>query len=198
MVGWLGSVVDGRVFANSYLKKNLEQLLGNLHSTPVPTRLSSTSHDTRYEDVPAFILGDSAYPSRTRVVPTFRNCECNRSRHVKELNAKLAGIRYSVENVFGILKVRFRLLNRPLECAKEHIVRTSYLITAIFVVHNFLIDGGDEFEATCAELEAIGHPVDLNHDGDGAEDLPRAEGSDDGGPPTRDVLLRHMYWKNSR
>jgi hypothetical protein len=140
-----------------------------------------------------------------RIVPTFRNCDCNRSRHIKQLNAKLAGIRYYVENAFGILKARFQLLNRPLESAREHIIRTSYLITAIFVVHNFLIDGGDEFEGTDAELETVGHSVDLNRDGDGNVDgsedgianLMAEGGENNGGPPTREILLRHMYWKNS-
>lgn len=205
-VGWPGSVADGRVFANSYLKKNLEQLLGSLRSTSIPTRPSSTSRNTQHEDVPAFILGDSAYPSRGRIVPTFRNCECKRSLHVKQLNIRLAGIRYYIENAFGILKARFRLLNRDLECAREDIVRTSYLITAIFVVHNFLIDGGDVFEATRAELESVGHFVRLNGNGDGDGDGDEDEdgdgrfvgaegGEDDDGPRTRDILLRHMYWK---
>jgi hypothetical protein len=203
-VGWPGSVADGRVFANSYLQKNLEKLLANLQPTRVPTRLSSTSDDTQHEDVPAFILGDSAYPSRTRIVPTFRNCDCNRSRDVGALNVKLAGIRYYIENAFGILKARFRLLNRALECSREHIIRASYLITAIFVMHNFLIDGGDIYEATRAELEAVGHSPDsinVNGDGDGDGDGRFAGAEDDlennGGAPTRDILLRHTYWKRS-
>jgi hypothetical protein len=204
-VGWPGSVADGRVFANSYLKKNLERLLGNLRSTPIPTRPSSVSHNTQQEDIPAFILGDSAYPSRARIVPTFRNCECNRSRHVKELNMKLAGIRYYIENAFGILKARFRLLNRPLECSREDIIRTSYLITAIFVMHNFLIDEGDDvFEATYTKSECIDNFIHVNKYEDEDQDEDRDErfvgvegGEDDDVPRTRDILLRHMYWKRS-
>jgi hypothetical protein len=102
------------------------------------------------------------------------------------------------------LKARFRLLNRALECSREHIIRASYLITAIFVMHNFLIDGGDIYEATRAELEAVGHSPDsinVNGDGDGDGDGRFAGAEDDlennGGAPTRDILLRHTYWKRS-
>jgi hypothetical protein len=97
-------VGDGRVFANSFLKSNLEQLLSRLPSTPVATRMSSTSRETQHENVPAFILADSAYPSTSRIVPTFKNNESNRDRDIKKLNTKLAGIRYYVENAFGICK----------------------------------------------------------------------------------------------
>ena len=33
---------------------------------------------------------ESLYPSRMRIVLTFRNCDCNHSCHIKELNVKLA------------------------------------------------------------------------------------------------------------
>lgn len=36
----------------------------------------------------------------SRVVPTFKNNECNRDRDIKKLNAKLAGLRYCVENAY--------------------------------------------------------------------------------------------------
>jgi hypothetical protein len=85
------------VFANSFLKSNLEQLLGDIPSILVATRASTTSHETQYENVPAFILTDPAYPSTSRVVPTFKNTECNGDRYIKKLSAKLAGIRYCVE-----------------------------------------------------------------------------------------------------
>ena len=187
-VGWPGSVGDGRVFANLFLKSNLEQLLSNLPSTPVAIRTSSTSHETRYENVPAFILADSAYPSTSHIVPTFKNSECNHSRDIRKLNAKLVGIRYCVENAFGICKGRFQLLNCALDCAKHDIVRTSYLITAIFVLHNFLIDEQDDTPIV-AEPEAVD---DANLNGDVNDD------NEQGGLPTHDILLRHMYWLNSR
>lgn len=191
-------MADGHIFANSALKKNLERLLNNLPSSRIPTRASNTTQETQHEDVPAFILADSAYPNRSRIVTTFRNTDCHRDRDIKRLNAKLAGIRYCVENAFGICKARFRLLNRPLECAKEGIKRPVYLITAICVVHNFLINAGDELQE-----EELGRAGNLSQrdrhgaDGDGEDHSEYELGEEEGRQPTREILLRHMYWLNS-
>ena len=191
-VGWPGSVGDGRVFSNSFLKANLEKLLSNLPPIPVATHTSSTSRETQHENVPPFILADSAYPSATRIVPTFKNNECNHNRDIKKLNAKLAGIRYCVENAFGICKRRFRLFNRAMECAKEDVIRTSFLITAIFVLHNFLIDESDDTPID-AESETV-DDANLNEDDEEGDD----NLNEHSGMPTRDILLRHIYWLNNR
>ena len=142
-VGWPGSVADGCVFANSFIKANLKRFLSHLPSVPVATKATDISK-TQYEAVPAYILADSAYCSTSHLVPTFKNTECSRCRIIKKLNAKLASIRYCIENAFGICKGRFRLLNHSLECAKEDIVQASFLITAIFILHNFLIEENDD------------------------------------------------------
>jgi len=92
------------------------------------------------------------------------------------------------------LKGRFRLLNRPLEAAKEDIKRTAYLITAIFVVHNFLIDENDD-----TPIDPVVEPQRADHDGnDFDEDGAGREDNGEVGPPTRDILLRHIYWLKSR
>jgi hypothetical protein len=186
-VGWPGSVGDGRVFANSFLKGNLEQFLSRLPSVPVATKATASSQ-TLHEDVPAFILGDSAYPSTCRVVPTFKNTECNQCPLTRKLNAKLALCRYHVENAFGICKGQFTLLNRSLKCSKEDVVRASFLITAIFTVHNFLIDEND-----ATEFDVPDH-IEGGVINDGA---PNGESyylteEEEGATKTRDVLLRHM------
>ena len=74
LVGFPGSVNDGRLWANSALNKKHERLLAQLPLTPVRTKAKPTS-PTRVEQVPAFILGDSAYPNTSRMVPTFKLSE---------------------------------------------------------------------------------------------------------------------------
>ena len=74
----------------------------------------------------------------------FKNTNCNSDQNIKKLSTKLTAIRYCVEQAFGICKGWFQLLNRALECAKEDITQTTYLIIAMFVLHNFLIDKGDD------------------------------------------------------
>jgi DDE superfamily endonuclease len=187
VVGWPGSVGDGRVFANSSLKSNLERL-GRLPTTPLPTCTSASDTEIRYENVPAFILGDSAYPNRTRIVTTFKNTDCNRNLYIKKLNTKLAAIRYCIENAFGILKARFRLLNRPLECAQAGIVPATYLVAAAFVVHNFLVDEGDD------TIQINRQAWDNDTDSDDDENIEGVE--DESG--TRQILLRHMFTRQAR
>jgi hypothetical protein len=173
----------------------------NPYNTPIRTRISNISHETQIKDVPAFILADSAYPNRTRIVTTFRNTDCHRDCDIKRLNAKLAGICYCVENASGICKARFWLLNRPLGCAKESRKQLIYLTTAIFL-HNFLINEGDELPEDEVGMRSAGvrngdEDGDRDGDGDGEDHGPEGD-EEEGMQPPHDILLRQMYWLNSR
>jgi len=190
IVGWPGSVADGRVFSNSSLKANLERLLAPLPSTPVATKATDTS-ETRQEPIPAFILADSAYCSTSRLVPTFKTTECNRCKITKSLNYRLASIRYCIENAFGICKGRYRLLMRPLECAKEDVSRAIPLITSIFILHNFLIDEKDRTPIEAVETHEL--DVEDAQNNDGAEN----DGVENHEFGTREILLRHIRWVES-
>jgi hypothetical protein len=107
-----------------------------------------------------------------------------------ELNKRLSSVRYIIEQAFGVCKAQFRLLNRPLECAREEIIKATYLITAILVVHNFLIEEDDD---TVIEVRASNQEVNPL---DGDASFPNSEDRDDfQGIKTRDILLRHIYWK---
>src|SRR5436190_1997307 len=139
-VCWPGSVADGRIWNNSILKRDLKtKFLANIPSIPVVTR-NSTSNEMQYEQISLFILVDSAYPSTKHKVPTFKTTECRQNPLTKQLNQKLSSIRYCIEQAFGICKNRFRLFNRPLECAKDDVKQATKLITAIFTLHNFLLE----------------------------------------------------------
>jgi DDE superfamily endonuclease len=190
-VGWPGSVADGRVWANSALKAKLKTLLQSLPSIPVATRATDTS-PMQQEFIPPFIMADSAYGSTARMVPTFKNTECARCPLTKQLNARLSGIRYCIENAFGICKGRFRLLNRPLECAKEDVTRATRLITAIFILHNFLIDENDE-----TRVQPV-YDEDSSEDEDEDEDKDEVVDNEDELTETRHILMRHMRWINKK
>jgi DDE superfamily endonuclease len=184
VVGWPGSVADGRIWANSTLHARLETLLSNLASVHLPTKANSAS-PMQQEPVPAFILADSAYPSTSRLVPTFKTTECDRCPITKKLNKKLASIRYSIENAFGICKGRFRLLTRPLECAKLNIKRATILVVAVLTLHNFLIQQDDE---TVVESVARADTI-VRQEWDEVEAIEENEAF-----ATREILLRHMRW----
>ena len=104
IVNWSISVEDERVFVNLFLKANLEKLLNNLLSISIVTCISSTSHETQHENILAFILANSICPSTSRIMPIFKNNECNCNRDIKKLNIKLIDIRYYIENAFDICK----------------------------------------------------------------------------------------------
>ena len=78
----------------------------------------------------------------------------------------------------------------PLECAKEDIVRAVKLITAIFILHNFLIDENDGTEVEVL-LTVDGVPVDVERGVQVQGEDAMAEENDF---TTRDILLRHMRW----
>ena len=75
-VGWPRSVADERIWNNSKLKRDLEtKYLANILSIPVAMR-NSTGNEMQYEQIPPFILVDSAYHSTKHTVPTFETTEC--------------------------------------------------------------------------------------------------------------------------
>ena len=196
VVGWPGSVDDGRIWNNSGLNAQLEQFLSALPPIYVSTKETNTS-PVQQEAVQPFILADSAYSSTSYMVPTFKTTECNRCPITKKLNYRLASIRYSIEHAFGLcnLKGLFRLLNRPLESAKDDIVRTIKLIAAIFILHNFLVDVQDDTEIE-PEEEANHRKTRGEVDDEEGEDIGEVEPNDEQneGPETRAILLRHMRW----
>jgi hypothetical protein len=196
-VGWPGSVADGRIWSTSALKANLETFLANIPSVPVATRCHNTG-EMQYEHVPAFILLDSAYPSTSRTVPTFRPTECRNSPSTKRLNQKLSSIRYCIEQAFGICKGRFRLFGRPLECAKDDVTRATKLIIAIFTLHNFLIDEDDLEEQVeqVEQVEEVEEVEEVNVDGEDVDaDIHEGNGiADEQDFSTRNILLRYTQW----
>jgi hypothetical protein len=183
VVGYPGSVADGRIWANSNLNNRLEAFFTDLPSTPITTQAIGDNR-AQIESIPAFILADSAYPSTQRVVPTFRTTECNRCQITKKLNRKLASVRYCIENAFGICKGRFRILNNPLECAAEDITRAAMLVVAVFTLHNFLIAEDDDTDIAPIEREAeeiVDEVADIEMENQGLS--------------TRDILWRHIAWQ---
>lgn len=117
---------------------------------------------------------------------TFKVNECS-DFVIAALNKKLGGARYRVEHAFGILKGRFQIFQRPLQCAAQDIKFAIMLISACFVLHNFLIDVRDDSRGHWdVELE---HEInDLHEDEDANDSLSSCVQT------TRDILLRYMRW----
>ena len=122
------------------------------------------------------------YQANQSQTPSVRNkvTDTNQNVITKNLNEQLAGIRYGIENAFGMLKGRFRVLNRDLECAAEDVKRAALLITSIFTIHNFLIDERDERVVEPVIRDPEEHNMTRN-------------GEVNENTSTRDILWQHRY-----
>jgi DDE superfamily endonuclease len=133
-IGWPGSVGDCQIFENSYLNGKYEGELAKLGTTTL------TTGENIDEEIPAFILGDSAYRNSRHMVTTYKVTECNANIAIRRLNLELSKARYQVEHAFGLLKGRFQIFEKPLRSASEDLPFSVRLIASICVIHNFLID----------------------------------------------------------
>ena len=181
-VGWPGSVGDNRVFKNSRLNNALNAWLEEFPKGVLST--GEVEGVTFEEEVPAFILADSAYANLKHLVTTFKTNECS-NFVIAELNKQLGGARYRVENAFGILKGRFQIFQRPLACASENIEFAILLIGGCSVLHNFLIDIRDDSGDWAVDV------LDEQNEG-GIQEDPNAEPLRSA--TTREILIRHMKW----
>ena len=111
------------------------------------------------EEIPAFILEDSAYRNSRHMVITYKVIECNADCSVRHLNFALSKACYQVEHAFGLLKERFQVFEKSLRSAGEDLPFSVHLITSICIIHNFLID---EWDAV-PEADILHHTAERNH-----------------------------------
>jgi DDE superfamily endonuclease len=195
-IGWPGSVADSRVFRLSHLSAQYEEVLSKLGTTPLP------SGNGIIEQIPAFILGDSAYTNRRHFVTTYTLDEVDTDNAIRRLNGRLGAARSIVENAFALFKARCQLFEKPLRSAAQDLPFAMHLIASACVLHNFLIDQQDgEVSETSIEqqveklrkmkrdvLDGDGNMSSMN-DGD-AEDMQDIFMEPE--EQTRQALLRHV------
>lgn len=125
-VGCNGRVSDGGVFNNCSLSSALEE---NRLGIPSARTLRG-----RNKQVPFVIVADDAfalkpyimkpYPFRNQLAPN------------RVFNYRLSRARRIVENAFGHIANRFRVLRKPIELCPDKAVK---IVSAICVLHNFLL-----------------------------------------------------------
>lgn len=123
-IGAYGGNADGSVFANSAFGHRL--LHGELN-LPDPDDVHNVGI------IPYFIVGDAAFPLKQNLMRPYpgRNLEAIQ----ENFNYRLSRARRTIENAFGILAARWRILLAPLHLqptAAENIVKASV------VLHNFV------------------------------------------------------------
>lgn len=160
--GFPRSMYDSRVLRNSSLYRpitNSELLLGPA------VRVGEG-------EIKPLLLGDSAYPLSPWLLKPFH--EGTNDPEEINFNKELSRARVSVECAFGILKGRWRILQKRLD---SDIAFTNQIIIACCVLHNFCIEAGDLWD----------------EDGDGSEDdFPVRDGNADGAD-LRDFLKEYLW-----
>lgn len=98
----------------------------------------------------AIILGDSAYPISKFLLTPYRD-NGNLSREQKKFNYCLSSTRVLIEQSFGILKNKFRILDRlDTGCLKS----VSEIVLACAILHNFVINNGEATEYIPQDFES--------------------------------------------
>jgi hypothetical protein len=120
-VGCNGRISDGGVFANCSLSKALEN---NTLNIPQPKLLRGQSNS-----VPFVIVADDAFPLKTYLMKPFP------FRNQPGPN-RISLARRVVENAFGLLSVRFRVLRKHIELDPE---KTTKIVLATCCLHNYLL-----------------------------------------------------------
>lgn len=125
--GCNGRISDGGVFNNSSLAAALDN--GSLH-IPEPEPLPGMDTDT-----PHVIVADDAFALKENIIKPYSARNLSPSQRI--LNYRVSRARRCIENVFGIMSARFRVLRSPisLDAAK-----TRKVTLACCVLHNYLMN----------------------------------------------------------
>ena len=83
----------------------------------------------------SFIVCDQAYSLRSYQISPFSSLEANNER-IEFFNDRLRKARRIIERVFGMIKKRWRLLDRP--CQNSVSTKTGYTWAAI-ILHNIIL-----------------------------------------------------------
>ena len=97
------------------------------------------------------LLGDGAYPLSPWLVKPYPH-RAPLSNSQRKFNRKLSSARVTVEQAFGILKARFRILLTRIDCRIDNVSNT---ILASCVLHNICQENSDHYEDLDGVLDTL-------------------------------------------
>ncbi|XP_046408436.1 putative nuclease HARBI1 [Ischnura elegans] len=148
-VGCNGRISDGGVYRDSVLSEAISR---NSFNFPPSMNLPGMN-----QPVPYVIVADDAFPLTKNIMKPYK------SRHLsveqKVYNYRLSRARRTVENAFGILSNRFRILLKKIELSPE---KVENITLAACTLHNFLIEEcGGGYTASCEDGTSGGEITNL-------------------------------------
>ncbi|KAB0790682.1 hypothetical protein PPYR_14874 [Photinus pyralis] len=123
-IGAYGSQSDGGVLKNSVFGKCLEE---STLKIPKPTSLPSSE-----VVLPYFLVGDEAFPLKEYIMRPYPGRNLNDQQKI--FNYRLSRARQTIENTFGILVARWRLLKTTINAKVENV---DNIVKCIVVLHNY-------------------------------------------------------------
>lgn len=145
-VGGKGRISDGGIFNACTLSKALQN--DQLH---VPEEQPLAGRNCK---VPYVIVADDAFALKRYIMKPYPFK--NQPAPNRVFNYRLSRARRVVENVFGIMASRFRVLRKPLELGPE---KTIDVVSAICALHNWLMSK-KESKKIYAPSETFDNEVD--------------------------------------
>lgn len=125
-VGCNGRISDGGVFNRCSLSNAMDTNSLNLpEATPLPNR---------DEPVPYVIVADDAFALKNYLLKPYPFRNLNATQRI--FNYRLSRARRVVENVFGILAARFRVLGKPIALYPSNAKKVTLAVCAL---HNFIM-----------------------------------------------------------
>lgn len=126
-VGCQGRISDGGVFKYTSLYEDLERKRLNVPGEePLPVRTKS---------VPFVFVGDDAFALSTYMMKPYAGRTPGASSPERIYNYRLSRARRVIENVFGIMSSKFRVLLKPIALNPDKV--EAVVLTCIYL-HNFL------------------------------------------------------------
>lgn len=125
-IGAKGRISDGGIFNNSVL---WEKMSTNSINLPPPSPLPDSD-----VNMPYVYLGDGAFALSTHVMKPFPGHHALGTPE-RLFNQKLSSSRVVVENTFGIMASKFRVLKKPMALCD---VKASIITMTCVLLHNFL------------------------------------------------------------
>ncbi|XP_071582484.1 putative nuclease HARBI1 [Temnothorax nylanderi] len=125
-IGQYGSISDGGVWSQTNLAADLESNAADLpEATPLPGR---------YIPFPYVIVADEAFPLKPYLMRPFPRRVKRMTDEERVFNYRLSRARLCIENTFGILATRWKILHRKLSCSVQN---ADKICKALVCLHNF-------------------------------------------------------------